>query len=46
MLGVTVAYLAKPVVETYNFRYSPDYKISTFNCDVNSARTFLNVAAQ
>lgn len=39
-------YLTKPVVETYSFRYSPDYKISTFNCDVDSARTYLNVAAK
>jgi hypothetical protein len=39
-------YLTKPVVETYSFRYSPDYKIGAFNCDVNSARTYLNVAAK
>ncbi len=37
-------YLAKPAVETYKFRYNPEYKISDFNCDVNSARTFVEQA--
>ncbi|MEO6080658.1 MAG: DUF6152 family protein [Steroidobacteraceae bacterium] len=39
-------YLTQPVVETFSFSYSPEYKISDFNCDVDSAKTYLNVGAQ
>jgi hypothetical protein len=37
-------YLAKPATETYKFRYTPEYKISEFNCNVGSAKTFVEQA--
>jgi hypothetical protein len=37
-------YLSKPAVETHKFRYTPDYRISDFNCDINSAQTFAEQA--
>ena len=37
-------YLSKPAVEKYKFRYTPDYKIAAFNCNVHSAQTFVEQA--